>query len=73
MSDDLLEYARHVYDAKMHMREQQRQRFGNFMQDLFKAAHNDSTLRNPQKSDAEKIHASNELVKFLDKFFHRRY
>ena len=71
MSDDLLEYVRHVYDAKRHMREQQRQRFGNFMQDLFKAAHNDSTLRNPYKSDAEKIHAESELGKFIGKCIRR--
>lgn len=73
MSDDLLEYARHVYEAKRHMREQQRQRFGNFMQDLFKAVHNDSTLRNPYKSDAEKIHAESELGKFIGKIFRREY
>ena len=73
MSDDLLEYARHVHDAKRHMREQQRQRFGNFMQDLFKAAHNDSTLRDPRKSDAEKIHAELELGKFIGKVFRREY
>ena len=73
MSDDLLEYARHVYDAKRHMREQQRQRFGNFMQDLFKAAHNDSTLRNPYKSNAEKFHAGTELGKFIEKILYKKY
>ncbi len=73
MSDNLLEYARHVYDANRHMREQQRQRFGNFMQDLFKAVHNDSILRNPYKSDAEKIHAESELGKFIGKCIRREF
>lgn len=73
MSDDLLEYAKNIYDAKRRMAEQQRQRFGNFMQDLFKAAHNDSTLRNPYKSDAEKIHAGSELGKFIGKVLRREY
>ena len=72
MSDDLLEYAKHVYDVKRQVK-QQGQRFCNFLQDFFKAVNNDATLRNPQKSDAEKIHASNELAKFLDKLIHRRY
>ena len=72
MSDELLEYAKHVYKVKRQAK-QQGQRFSIFLQDFFKAVNNDATLRNPQKSDAEKIHASNELVKFLDKFFQRRY
>ena len=29
MSDNLLEYAKHVYDEKRHMSEQQRQRLGS--------------------------------------------
>ena len=73
MSDSLLEYAKHVYEANRHIAEQQRQRFNNFMRDWFNAAHNDAILRNPYKSDAEKIHASNELAKFLDKIFRRKY
>ena len=73
MSDDLLEYARNVYDVNRRMAEQQKQRFGNFMQDLFKAAHNNATLRNPYKSDTEKIHAESELGKFIGKIFRREY
>ena len=55
------------------MREQQRLRFGNFMQDLFKAVHNDATLRNPYKSYAEKIHVESELGKFIGKCIRREF
>ncbi len=73
MSNKFLGYARHVYEVKRHMREQQRLRFGNFMQDLFKAVHNDATLRNPYKSYAEKIHAESELGKFIGKCIRREF
>lgn len=73
MRDDLLEYAKHVYETKRHIAEQQRQRFANFMQDLFRATHNNATLRNPYKSNAEKIHAESELGKFIGKCIRREF
>ena len=43
------------------------------MQDLFKATHNNATLRNPYKSNAEKIHAESEFGKFIGKCIRREF
>lgn len=62
-----------IYQLIQQQRAEQRQRFGNFMQDLFKAAHNNAILNNPYKSDAEKIHAESELGKFIGKCIRREF
>ena len=54
-------------------RAESQRRFGNFLFDTLKAYHNDLTLRNPNASVFEKLHASAELGKYMGKCIRREY
>lgn len=54
-------------------RQQNMQRFGHFLFDTIKAIHNDCTLRNPDATTLEVIHASNELGSYMGKCIRKEY
>lgn len=55
------------------IQQQQKRRFANFLYDTLKAFHNDCTLRNPNSSVFEILHASSELGKYMGKCIRREY
>ena len=69
MSNEFLDYARHLYDVRKHVFEKRQK----FLRDLFKNCHNYATITNPTKSDCERAHAGSEFLKFINKCAHRAY
>lgn len=54
-------------------KQQNMQRFSNFVFDTIKAIHSDSTLRKPLASTTEIFHAETELGKYIGKCIRREY
>lgn len=62
-----------IYNLIQQQKIEQQRRFSSFMLETIKAFHSDYTLRNPNSSALEIIHASNELGKYMGKCIRKEF
>ena len=62
-----------IYNLIQQQKIEQQRRFNSFMIETINAFHSDYTLRNPNSSAFEIIHASNELGKYMGKCIRREF